>query len=862
MRKRMTNRDIRLPKLFRWILSRLSLYEREFSITVDFESEYAGIWRAHGSIAAFLWLFWSTIQAVYHYSFLSSYWSIVMFKNYLKVALRTMQRNKLFSAINITGLAIGLACTVLLALWIQDEVNYDRFHKDIDRIYLTAAHVKKTDVEYINSASVPGVGPLLEEVFPEIEESSRFLYGPRTYVFSYGDKVFTENRVYHGDPESLTLLTFPLISGNPRTALRDINSIVLSEHTAKKYFGNEEPLGKIITLNNEYPMTVTGVMKKIPGNSTFRFDMLTPLEFHARLTGEDLDNLTNENYFVFARLQANVSVTALNEKIRKFYVDRTDSEEYVPILRPFARFHLHRLDEGGGSIIQVRMVGFMAAFILLIACINFMNLTTARSGKRSKEIGMRKVIGAFRKDIVKQFYFETSLLVVTATAAAAILVRLLLPGFNRFFMKQLTLNITQNPAPLWILLTAALVTVLLAGSYPALVMSSFLPLRIIKGLSGSALKRTAFRKILVVVQFTLAIGLIAGAAGVYKQLNYLQNMNLGYSVDNILYFSNRGELKDLYSTVKNEFLGVPGVEKVTTTANYFPGGRSCDSTWRWQGKDPTFKPSITWLTVDSDFLETFDIGLLEGQPLQPEDDFKDSSDRVLINKKLAGIIGREDVIGMRLSYSGRNYTVVGVVEDIIPNPRWRVDEPLVFLQNPQRFNYIYIKIRPGNMTKTLAGIRKIFERTNPAFPFEYEFMDDYFQEQYHFVRRTRALVAYSALLAVLISCMGLFGLAAFNTELRTKEVGIRRVLGSSASRIVLLLSREFTILVILANVIAWPVTWYLITQWEKDFLYQAPVNIWIFPAAGAIAFFVALLTVGYQSAKAAAADPVNALRYE
>jgi putative ABC transport system permease protein len=817
---------------------------------------------ARGSLGAFLWLFWSTIQAVYYYLSLSLYWSIVMFKNYLKVALRTMQRNKLFSIINIAGMAIGLACVVLLVLWIQDEVSYDQFHKDIDRIYLTAAHVKKSHVEYIHSASVPGAGPLLEEVFPEIEESSRFLYGPRTYVLKYEDKVFTENRVYHGDPESLTLLTFPLITGNPETALRDPNSIVLSERMVKKYFGNEDPLGKIIILNNEHPMTVTGIMKEIPHNSTFRFDMLTPLEFHDRLTGQNLDSLTNENYFVFVRLQPNVSVEALNKKIRRFYVDRRGSEEYVPVLRPFGRFHLHRLDEGGGSINQVRMVGFMAAFILLIACINFMNLTTARSSKRSKEIGMRKVIGAFRKDIVKQFYFETALLVVTATAAAAVLVRLLLPGFNSLFLKHLTLNILENPTPLWVLLIAALVTILLSGSYPALVMSSFLPLRVIKGHSGTTLKSAAFRKILVVVQFTLAIGLMAGAAGVYKQLTYLQNMDLGYSVNNILYFSNRGELKGSYATVKNEFLNVSGVEKVTTSANYFPGGRTCDDTWQWEGKDSSFKPSITWLSVDSDFLETFDIKLLEGNPLRPEDDFRGTSDRILINKKLAGIIGREDVIGMRLSYSGQNYTVVGVMEDIIPNPSWRVDEPLIFLQNPKRFNYIYIKIRSKDVIKTMAGIQQIFERTNPDFPFEYEFMDDYFREEFDFVRRTRALLAYSALLAVLISCMGLFGLSAFNTEMRTKEVGIRRVLGSSASRIVLLLSKELTLLVLLSNVIAWPITWYLITQWEQDFLYQAPVSLWIFPAAGASAFVVALLTVGYQSAKAATANPVDSLRYE
>ncbi len=856
------NRKKSPPHIAKWIISRLSFYEKEHALADAIEAEYLDIRTRYGAILSWIWYWFCTMGTLFHYIKFSLLWSIIMFKNYLKVALRTVQRNILFSVINIAGLAIGLTCVVLLVLWIQDEVSYDQLHEDIDRIYLAAAHVKKSHVEYIDSASVPGVGPMLEEVFPEIEESARFLYGPRTYVFRYGDKIFTEKRVYHGDPEALTLLTFPLTMGNPETALKDLNSIVLSERTARKYFGTEDPMGKIVTLNNEHPMTVTGIMKEIPGNSTFHFDMLTPLKFQSQLEGDDLDSLTNENYFVFVRLQENVSVAELNEKIRKFYVDRLDSEEYVPVLRPFARFHLHRLGEGGGSISQVRMVGFMAAFILLIACINFMNLSTARSGKRSREIGMRKVIGAFRKDIVKQFYFETALLVVIATAAAAILARMLLPGFNRLFLKQLSLNILQNPALLWILLIAAFVTVLLAGSYPALVMSSFLPLRIIKGLSGSALKRTAFRKILVVVQFTMAIGLIAGAGGVYNQLTYLQNMDLGYSVDNILYFSNRGELKGRYETVKSEFLSVPGVERVTTSANYFPGSRSCDSTWQWEGKDPTFKPSITWLSVDSDFLDTLDIKLLEGNPLRPEDDFTGPSDRILINKKLAGIIGREDIIGTRLSYSGRSYSVVGVVEDIIPNPRWRVDEPLVFLQNPQRFNIIYIKIRSKDMMKTLEGIREIFKRTNPAFPFEYKFMDDYFQEQFNFIRRTRALVAYSALLAVFISCMGLFGLAAFNTELRTKEVGIRKILGSSVSRIVLLLSKELTLLVLLANVIAWPVTWYLISQWEKDFLYQAPVSLWIFPAAGALAFLVALLTVGYQSVKASTANPVDSLRYE
>lgn len=855
-------KEIRLPKIFCWILQRLSLYEWKYAITGDYESEYADLRRNRGSHRAFLWLFWNTLKAVYFYVCLSTYWSLVMIKNYLRVALRTIQKNKLFSVINIAGLTIGLTCMVLLVLWTQDELSYDRFHRDIDRVYLVAAHIKNNDVEYTSPASVPGAGPLLEEIFPEIEESARFLYGPRTFVLRYGNRTFTEKRVYHGDPEIFDLLTFPLTSGNLETALRDPHSIVLSESTSKKYFGSEDPIGKIIILNNEFPMTVTGVMEDIPGNSTFRFDLLTPLEFHAQFEGNDLMSFENQNYFVFVRLREGASAAELNEKIRSFVVERFGSDEHVPVLRPFARFHLYRLGEGGGTISQVRMVGVMAAFILLIACINFMNLSTARSGKRSKEIGLRKVIGAFRKDIIKQFYLETAVLVVAATAAAVLFARMFLPGFNRLFQKHLVFNVLQNPAPFLILMAAALVTILVAGSYPALVMSSFLPVRIFKGLSGTAIKRTTFRKVLVVVQFALAIGLIAGAGGVYNQLSFLQNMDTGYNKDNILFFSNRGELQGRYEAAKTAFLDIPGIEIVTTDSTFFPGGRTTDSTWLWEGKDPTFNPTITQLSVDSDFLKTFGIALLEGTPLRPEDDFTGTSDRILINEKLAGMIGRENALGTRLSYNGRNFTVVGVMEDIIPNPSWRVDEPMVFHQNPERFNYIYLKIRSADMPRTLAAVQSVFEQMNPSFPFEYNFMDDYHRGQFDFTRRTRDLVGYSAILAIFISCLGLFALASFNTELRTKEVGIRKVLGSSASRIVLLLSKELTLLVLLANIIAWPVTWYFISHWEKKFLYRAPVQLWLFPAAGSLAFVIALLTVGYQAAKAASADPVKSLRYE
>ena len=786
-----------------------------------------------------------------------------MLKNYLKIAWRNIRRHKAYSFINIAGLTIGMTCVVLLLLWIQDELSYDKFHEKIDNIYLVSAHYKKEKDE-LQVPSVPGVGPLLEELFPEVEESARFLAGLRTFILSYKDRTFSERRVFPADPEVLEMFTFPLIEGNPKTALKDPYSLVLSERVAKKYFGNESPIGKIITVDNQFPMKVMGVMKEVPSNSTFRFDILMPLEFYAKKIHkeENLRGFSNQNYFVFVQLQKGSSFNDLNRKIKEFVVATYSSDEYVPVLRPFARFHLYRLGDGGGSIEQIRLIGFLGAFILLIACINFMNLTTARSGNRSKEIGMRKVIGAFQKDIIKQFYFETSLFVLISMVLTVFLAQLFLPVFNTLFRKELTLESLQNPSLLGFLIGTSLITALVAGSYPALFMSSFQPLRIIKGFTGSSFKRAGFRKALVVVQFSLAIGLIAYAAGIYKQLNYLQTMDLGYNIENLVFFSSRGELLERYETAKNEFLHVPGVIKVSASSTYPTGGRSNSSSWQWEGKDPELKTIITFMSVDSDFLETLEIPLVKGRSFRKEYDHSGNPGEILINEKLLGIIGKEDPIGARMSYRRRNYTVIGVIKDYLPNPRWRVDEPLILLQTPERYRFIFLKIHPENISQTLSQVKNIFERLNPGFPFEYEFLGATYEIQFNFVRRTRSLIAYLAGFAIFISCLGLFGLASFNAEQRTKEIGIRKVLGSSVSRIVMLLSKDLTKLVLLANIIAWPVAWFSLNRWLQSFLYRTHINLDIFIIAGAIALIIALFTVSYHSIKAATANPVDSLRYE
>ncbi|MGB7297249.1 MAG: ABC transporter permease [Candidatus Aminicenantales bacterium] len=785
--------------------------------------------------------------------------------NYLKVAFRKIRRQKGYSFINIAGLTVGMTCVVLLFLWVQDELSFDKFHEKIDDIYIVSAHIKK-EKDQLQMPSVPGVGPLLEELFPEVEGSARFLAGNVPFTISYKDRTFSERGVFPGDPEVLEMFTFPLIEGDPKTALKDPDSLVLSERVALKYFGNEDPIGKVITVDNLFPMKVTGVMKDVPGNSTFRFDILMPLEFYARNIHKEVDlkGFTNQNFFVFVQLRKGSSFDDLNRKIKEFVVASYGNDEYVPVLRPFSRFHLYRLGDGGGRIEHIRLIGFLGAFILLIACINFMNLTTARSGNRSKEIGMRKVVGAIRKDIIKQFYLETFLFVLSSMALTVLLAKLCLPVFNVLFQKDLTLDFLRNPSLLGFLTGISLITALTAGSYPALFMSSFKPLRMIKTFAGSSLERAGFRKVLVVVQFSLAIGLIAGAAGIYRQLHYVQTMDLGYNMENLVFFSSGGKLLEGYETAKNEFLQIPGVKKVSASSAYPTGGRSNDRSWQWEGKDPELEPLITDMSIDSDFLEAFEIPLVEGRFFRKEHDHSGNAGEILVNEKMAGVLGRQDPVGMRLSwpYSGRNYTVIGVIKDYLPNPSWRGDEPVILHQTPESYRYIFLKLDPENIPRTLAQVKSVFERLNPGFPFEYQFLDADYEIQFESVRRTRSLFAYLAGFAIFISCLGLFGLASFNAEQKTKEIGIRKVLGSSVSGIVMHLSKNLIRLVLLANIIAWPVAWYLLQRWLRGFLYRTQIRLDIFVAAGALTVFIALMTVSYQSIKAATAKPVDSLRYE
>jgi putative ABC transport system permease protein len=788
-----------------------------------------------------------------------------MFLNYLKASYRGLRRNPGFSFINIAGLALGMTCVVLLLLWIQDDLSFDKFHEKIDDIYLVSALIKN-EGDRLQVPSVPGVGPLFKDLYPEVEESARFLASYSPSILSYQGRTFSEERVFPGDPEVLEMFTFPLLEGDPKTALRDPDSLVLSEGTARKYFGDEDPLGKIMTVDNRFSMKVTGVLKDIPRPSTFRFDVLMPLEFYARNIhgGLDLNGFDNQNFFVFVRLRQGSSFSDLNRKIREFVVSTYGNDAYVPVLRPFARYHLHRLGEGGGSVDQIRLIGFLAAFILFIACINFMNLTTARSGGRAREIGMRKVVGAYRKDIAKQFYLETALFVLISMALAVLLAALVLPVFNRLFQKELSLDFLRNPALPVFLIATSLVTALAAGSYPALFLSSLTPLRVIRESAGAPSRRPSFRRILVVVQFSLAIGLIAGAAGVARQLHYVRTMDLGYETKNLVFFTSRGNLTEHFAAAKTELLRIPGVRAVSAASAYPTGGRSNSASWQWEGKNPELKTLITDVSVDPDFLTALGIPLVRGRFFRAQDEHPGGSGEIVINERMAAMLGRTDPVGLRLSWpeTGREYTVIGVIRDYLPNPSYRGEEPLILHRTPEFYRFIFLKIDPADASGTLAGVQSLLERLNPGFPFEARFLDADYENQFESVRRARSLMTALAGFAMFISCLGLFGLAMFNAERKTKEIGIRRVLGSSVSRIVVHLSGDLIRPVLLANLMAWPAAWVLLQRWLRSFPYRAPIRFDFFIAAGLIAFVIALAMIGGQAAKAARANPVDSLRDE
>ena len=780
--------------------------------------------------------------------------------NYFKVALRKIRRHKGYSFINISGLAIGMACCFFVFLWVQDELSFDRFHSNAKEIYRVLHNPQSTDI--YNSYGSGPLGPALKADYPEIINFTR-MFGEANAPLKYRDQVFN-GKVRGVDNSFFEIFTFPFIKGDPKNCLSAPRSIVLTEKMAAKLFHEEDPLGKTVGFEwwvGWFDLKVTGVIQDVPSNSHIHFDYLLPFEF-VTWSGMTIEDWGVNAYRTYVLLPKNADPSTVQEKIAGTVKRHFTESPYTLYLEPVTRIHLYNFT-GGGLITYVYIFSIIGVFILCIACINFMNLSTARSMERAREVGMRKVVGSTRTQLVKQFLGESILLSFISFILAVILVQAFLPSVNNIVGKQLTLS--YSGSPLFIFLGIAFLTGIISGSYPAVFLSSFRPVTVLKGFVRSSSQNIRLRKLLVIGQFVVSIALITGTIIIYQQLVYMRNTDMGINKSHVINMELRGNLRKQYSTIKSVLLRNPDIMAVCATNGSFSKRFGTDEIG-WEGKPEDKRIFMSIHSVDFDYQKIFDIKMAMGRYFS-RDYPTDRSDGIIVNETAAKIMGMESPIGQRISCSipfssQKSGTILGVVKDFHFRSLHEKIDPLVLVIAPGWFTDVYVRIRPENVPETLGFIEKTIKKFAPDFPFEYSFLDEDIDNLYKTEQRIGNLVRYGTFLAIFIACLGLFGLASFMAEKRTKEIGIRKVLGASISGIVLLLTKEFTKWVILANLIAWPIAYFVMRGWLQNFAYHINIGIGKFLLAAALALVTALITVSFQAVKTATSNPVDSLRYE
>ena len=786
-----------------------------------------------------------------------------MIRNFITIAWRNLLRKKSFSFINITGLAIGMAAAMLILLWIQNEVSYDKFHENKSRIYeVWNRYSVDGKIGCWNSTPKP-MAAAIQQDYPEIEKVARVNFLPPVQISLGEKKFYGRGRIV--DSSFLQVFSFPLLKGNVNEALNGVYSIVLTEKLAKTIFGNDDPMGKTIRLDNSDNFIVSGIVKNPPINSQFEFEFLIGWAYMRHKDWDD-QYWSNNSTTTYAMLKPGVSLPAIQSKLqtlRKKY-DKEDPGMQT-FLYPLTRSHLHSQFENGvesgGRIEIVRLFGIIAAFILLIACINFMNLSTARSEKRAKEVGIRKVVGAQKKSLITQFLGESVLLAFIAGILALIIVELALPAFNSLIGKKLFLDYSSGS--FWLMLVAfILLSGILAGSYPAIYLSSFRPVRVLKGnlKAGNALVTP--RKILVITQFTFAIVLIIATIIVRQQIQKAQDRQTGYSKDNLVYHFMEGTVEKNYTIIKNELLASGTAVSVTKTSAPITEGWSNSWGMEWQGKDPKDKTTIDRFCADDAFIKTTGLQLVEGRDFDLKN-FPTDSSAALLNESAVKTMGFKQPIGQIIKDMGQEWHVIGVIKDFILKSPYQPIEPMFVAGAKAWFNVIHIKLNNKHTTEqNVASMTAIFKKYNPDYEFNYRFTDAEYAKKFNDEKRTGKLASLFALLTIVISCLGLFGLSSYMAENRIKEIGVRKVLGASVSSIASLLSKDFLKLVVVAFIIASPLAYWGMHQWLSGFPYRTAIHWWVFAGAGLAAVLIALLTVSYQAIKAGMSNPVKALRTE
>jgi len=799
-----------------------------------------------------------------------------MFKNYLTVAVRNILRNKVYSAINIAGLSVGMACTMLILLWVQLELSFDRYHENADRIYRLAADIEIGEMRGRYAVSSLPIGPTLQGDYPEVLRAVRFYPHDRKLLVHYKDKKFLEDGIIYTEDSIFDVFTFPLVSGDPKTVLATADSLVITEAMAEKYFGSENPIGKILKVEDKVDLKVTGVMQNVPANSHFTFNMLLSWELLKQDSGYNHweKQWIEHKFYTYLLLRSKQDAGQLEHKFAaliqahmgKILEALGGRIEYF--LQPLTGIHLYSdlgLEiSGNGDIVWVYVFTVIGLFILLIACINYMNLATARSLNRAKEVGVRKVLGAQRSGLIYQFFGESVILSLFAFLLAIGLVELSTPLFRILIGSGIRFDFLNLP---WLVpgsILLVLLVAVIAGCYPALFLSAFHPIRVLTGSFKARTPNVNFRSLLVVIQYAISTSLIIATLIVLNQLNYVTHKSLGFDKEHVVCIRARNSsIWQSFDATKSDLKGHTGISDVTASSR-LPGQFPQLQVLMPEGT--SFKQSqlFQYTSIDPDFIPAMGIEISAGRNFSAEFS-SDIKEAILINEAAARQFRWENPIGRKITIIEDELitkTVIGVVKDFHLRSLHHRIQPLCLDYRPSSFRYLIVKIKPNRITEVLQFLEKRWELLQPAFPFEYSFLDEAFDRQYRFEKKLSQIFTYFTFLAILIACLGLFGLASFSTEKRTKEIGIRKALGASVSEIILMLSKEFTKWVLAANVIAWPIAYFAMKQWLQNFAYRTEIGFSTFILAGVLAFVIALLTVGYQSIKAARANPVEALRYE
>ncbi|MBL7993224.1 MAG: ABC transporter permease [Candidatus Kapabacteria bacterium] len=804
-----------------------------------------------------------------------------MLTNYIKIALRALRRQKGYSVINIVGLALGISVCTLIALWVADELSFDRYHANVERIYRVDGDVKFQGQAFSLAVSPPPLVPTVKMEFPEIEDATRFRTNG-TWNFTVDNKTFREEQVAYSDPAVFNVFSVPVIRGNGTQALTQPFSMVLTEEVAQKYFGNENPIGKSLKGDNNKMYTVGAVIKRFPSNSHIRFNVLISMVSYEDSKSNEWVSNNYNSYFLLKRgVQPEAVTKKFPDVIRKYIAPVLERDMHIPYdkflkegnlfryyLFPLANIHLHSGNKLGeispnGSMQYVWVFSGVAAFVLLIACVNFMNLSTARAANRAKEVGIRKTLGSQRGQLVAQFMAESSLMVMCALTLAFCIVEAVLTAFNDLAGKELLRATLLTPQFIGMISVLFVVVSLLAGAYPAFVLSAFQPVKVLKGDKSSGSKNKTLRSTLVVVQFTASVALVIGTLVIFNQLQFIQTKNLGFNREQILLVDDPVTLPDGSALrFRQEVSRITGV-KNATVSNYLPTGGWRNNSILFTGKDNVSAAVQQW-NVDADYVPTLGMEIVQGRNFSTA--FASDSLGVIINQTAAKkFYGAENPLGKTVRTPNESkkeiYTVIGVVKDFHFESLRETIQPLVMFYGT-KFGGTVIRFNAAETASVLAQVESTWKRLSPQKPFEYKFMDDSFREIYKSEQRIGAILGVFTALAIAIACLGLFGLAAFTAEQRTKEIGIRKVLGASVASIIGLLSKDFLKLVGIAIVVAVPLAWYGMSAWLRDFAYRVELSWWMFALAAAASVVIAFLTVAGQSWRAAQSNPVQSLRSE